>query len=108
MSAQLTTNDVNTLKDILENNEVGSIISYSGRFMYGKKCLGIETSNIAECMLQIGVSLALMGGSAHTTLEKLQGEQIKMDSLGMDSVIYFIDVTLPDDFVEEDEEDPYE
>lgn len=42
----------NQLRKLLENTEL-YIRSYSGRFMYGKNCVGITTDNPVDCVLDI-------------------------------------------------------
>lgn len=102
MTYQLSNWELETIKDNLDVNETGTIISYSGRFMYGKECLGIVTDDVPKAFLLLGSSLALQGGRAHTLLGELSDTWIRRDSMAHDTVVYFPNITLPDDFVEED------
>lgn len=70
--------------------------SYSGRGMYGKSCIGVETDDIFELGFQIGSALS--------------GEDIghippcKTDSMGRDSIVYWPDLAWPEDDEEDGEE----
>ena len=105
MSYQLSEYDVDTITDNLWTNESGEMISYSGRFMYGKHCLGITTSDVPKTFLLLASSLALQGGRAHDLLNELSDTEIRQDDMARDTVVYFPHITLPDSFVEDDEDD---
>ena len=103
MTYTLTNWDVETLKDNLDMNETGKIISYSGRFMYGKECLAIVTDNVAKAFLMLGSGLAYGGGRSSDLLEQLSEHWVRTDSMAFDTVVYFPDIALPDDFTEDEE-----
>lgn len=103
MTYQLSNWEVETIKDNLDVNDSGTIMSYSGRFMYGKECLGIVTSDVPKTFLLLGSSLAHQGGRAHDLLTELSDTWIREDSMAHDTVVYFPDIALPDDFVDPDD-----
>lgn len=60
--------------------------NYSGRYMYGKKCIGIITDrNMLEVMLELADYLHECG--IEKASEEL--EQVRWDNMGLDMVIYF-------------------
>lgn len=105
MSYTLTNWDVETLRDNLSANETGTVISYSGRFMYGKECLGIVTDDVAKAFLLLGSGLAYGGGKSSNLLEELSSTWVRQDNLADDTVVYFPDIALPIDFVDPDDQE---
>jgi hypothetical protein len=87
--------------------------SYSGRFMYGKKCLGFVTDESAvKAVGSILVSLC-QGASAVRAKEDvmdlaeiLQG--VREDSMGLGTIVYFPDVPWHDSYETGDEEEEEE
>ena len=106
MNHQLSDWDVETITDNLEMNDSGRVIAYSGRFMYGKTCLGIVTDDAPKMLLHLASGLAFAGGRAVDLLSTLSEAYVREDGMGRKTVIYFQDVALPDSFVDEsDDED---
>lgn len=74
------------LHQIIEEiaDEIGGEVyeGYSGRFMYGKTCLGITCSDVVQC-IEVAGSKGLMGA--------------KYDSLGLDYIVYWPNPQLKDD-----------
>ena len=104
MAYQLSEWEVDTISDNLRNNDSGTITSYSGRAMYGDDCLGIVTDNVAKTMLLLASGLAEQGGRASDLLEALTTTSVREDSMGHRNVVYFPRITLPESFIDEDEE----
>ena len=71
---------------------------YSGRGMYGQKCLGVECENPAECVLD-----AVRKAGEHLKTGADVSELIdtlgcmRWDSMGLGSIIYFPDVEWLED-----------
>lgn len=104
MSYQLSKWEVDTIRDNLDINETGRIMSYSGRAMYGDECLGIVTDNVARMSMLLASALAVIGGRAYDLITELTDTEIRTDSMARDIVVYFPNITFPDDFVDEDDE----
>jgi hypothetical protein len=103
MSYQLTANDLELITEILEQHDVGTVMQYSGRAMYGDQCLGIVTEDEASTFLILGLELA--GASYRSLGLTLSRSGMRTDSMGRDSVVvYFPSITMPEGFVEEDED----
>jgi len=102
MSYQLTEVEVEEIQANLELNETGQLIPYSGRFMYGKYCLGITTDDIAKCFMLLASEFGKDSKRSELITELC--EYVRYDSMGRDSVVYFPEVTLPESFVNEDED----
>jgi hypothetical protein len=60
--------------------------SYSGRGMYGERCLGVESENVGELLCAVAVGGAAAVEHAHTLSKAHQ------DSMGRGMIIYFPDV----------------
>lgn len=103
MTYQLSNWEVETIKDNLDVNDSGTLMSYSGRFMYGKECLGIVTDNVPKTFLLLASSLAWQGGRAQELLNELTEQWVRQDSMAHDTVVYFPNIALPDDFVDPDD-----
>jgi hypothetical protein len=77
------------LQKMLEASELGDVCSYSGRGMYGVKCLAISGVELGP-LISFIVEAASKDKPSRDTLEAL--ENIKQDSLGMGKIYYFPDV----------------
>lgn len=78
---------VGLVKTFCEENEYSFSNGYSGRGMYGGKCISITTGDILLTLLELSDYLHNNGiESATDTL----GSPC-MDSMGMDKVVYFPD-----------------
>lgn len=60
-------------------------MSYSGRGMYGRQCVGVS----AESPFEVGVALGLALG------EEARDLRVASDTLGRDTVLYFPGVAWP-------------
>lgn len=87
-----------------------SVFSYSGRGMYGKRCLGIETTRLQN---SIQATAEIIGNLAETCRfdEELEIQDfiemfsnVCQDSLGLGSVIYFPDIDWDEEWTETDKE----
>ena len=104
MSYQLTDWDLEQITDTLDMYEAGSVMEYSGRAMYGAQCLGIVTEDVASAFMILGSALADLGNDGNALTRKLLRE-VRQDSMGRDStVVYFPSITMPEGYVEEDED----
>lgn len=61
--------------------------SYSGRGMYGQKCVGVPTDNITEFTLGVWLALALG--------EEANQLHARVDGLGRGMIVYFPSVSWP-------------
>lgn len=102
MSYQLTEEEVEAIQANLELNETGELIPYSGRFMYGKHCLGITTDDIAKCFMLLASEFGRDSKRSELITELC--EYVRYDNMGRGDVVYFPEVTLPESFVDEDED----
>lgn len=94
-------------------NELASILrecgyeprSYSGRGMYGQTCMGI-TIDARASQIKLGFDLAegLRAAGMEDSMDIL--EDVKQDSMGLDSILYWERVPAPAD--SEDDEDEKE
>jgi hypothetical protein len=87
------------IQDILMANEM-DCYSYSGRCMYGKKCLGVTVKDIMK------VFAALIESSDEDNKSEIAHcvERARRDSMGYDTVVYFPNITY-DDSADENEDD---
>ena len=78
------------LQDVIENAGYETR-SYSGRGMYGKSCLGVQTDNVIDTLVDILHWAFGEGedGLFYDTAKALRSA--KTDSMGMGSIIYFPD-----------------
>lgn len=73
------------LRELLE--EAGfDPVSYSGRGMYGKKCIGIEVNSTENAMLDLGYSAA----NSSVTSERIAKPHV--DNMGRDFIVYWPNV----------------
>ena len=86
--------------------------SYSGRAMYGKKCLGFETSRnqspiraTAEIMVELGDRCRYKEGSQDLELSDFAEffSDVKEDSMGLGMIIYFPEIVWNEAWDEEDD-----
>jgi len=99
-------NDVDVSKIIVDAAEsIGERCrSYSGRGMYGRSCLGITCSNPMETLMQIVAQIA-DGNYADDLFQTYDSMvNVKMDSMGIDSIIYFPNLTYEKDDDDEDDD----
>jgi hypothetical protein len=88
------------MQEVLEDAEVGTLRSYSGRGMYGKSCLGLDTDlSLGEIFSRV---LDVLRGEEETEEVQRAFENMEQDSLGRGKIIYFPGTPFAD---EEDEED---
>lgn len=101
MTTKLTDEQVSTIEQAL--SDAGEIQPYSGRNMYGKRCLGIVTENATETMLILARSLMEM--DERDTLDMLVDTWHRQDSMGRSStVVYFPNLVWDDGETDEDDE----
>ena len=92
-----------------------SVRSYSGRGMYGKNCLGFETSRYQNSIQAVA---EIIGSLAETCQfdEDLELQDfiemfsdVQQDSMGLGQIIYFPDISWNEDWeeseIEEEDED---
>lgn len=79
---------INAIREFCEMNECKFMDNYSGRYMYGKKCIGIIVNeNPLICIVRLADWLheEFDGDNASDLL----ADSIGMDNLGLDTIIYF-------------------
>lgn len=81
-------------------------ISYSGRAMYGKKCVGVVHDGSAMKIAGDLVSVLFYENSDSESLRELSGilEESREDSMGLKSIVYWPCVEWEDSFDEEDDD----
>mgnify|MGYP003533288648 FL=1 len=97
-------------KDAIEDTGY-SVRSYSGRGMYGKSCLGFETTRYQNSIQAVA---EIIGNLAETCRfdEELELQDfiemfsdVQQDSLGLGQIIYFPDIAWEKDWEESDTEE---
>lgn len=109
MTTTLTTDQTEILAQSLEEASGGlaKIMRYSGRFMYGKKCLAIDTDYPVETISGVVYDLMADATEASAELARLLAvkHDVRTDALGLGTVVYWPSIELPDDWVDPDDED---
>ncbi len=85
------------LQEILEST-VDGVRSYSGRAMYGRSCLGVETNDIGDLFAAV---LEEVEGDDDTREIQEAFRDMRTDAMGRGTIVYFPNVP----FVDEEEED---
>ena len=85
-------NTRHALQQLLEDAEVEGLRDYSGRAMYGDKCLAI-TGGLGEIMAAIVTACLHADVDDETKYEIERAVRgVRTDSMGRDTVVYFPDV----------------
>jgi hypothetical protein len=95
MTYQLTVDDLELITEILEQHDVGTVMQYSGRAMYGEQCLGIVTEDEASAFLILGLELADANAQS---LAVILLRSVRTDSMGRAVVVYFPKVSMPEGY----------
>ncbi len=90
------------LQKVLEHAGVEGIRSYSGRAMYGRICLGVDTDDVGEVFAAI---LESVEGEEDTRDIQEAFRNMRTDSMGRGTIVYFPQVPFVDDEEDEEEED---
>lgn len=94
---QLTDEQVDTIKDLLVDIGDAHLRPYSGRFMYGQECLGIDMDSMADAF-----RFALMITDSDLA-DALSSP--RFDNMGMGIIVYFPNVGVPEGVSDDDDED---
>ena len=85
MTVKLETNQLRRIADTAEIDRDHVRIDYSGRFMYGERCVGFDLDDAAETML-LGAAI----------FKELPNElavdminNVRQDNMGMGIIVYF-------------------
>lgn len=116
MKIELTQEQYDELEQIVRDYGGEFRDSYSGRFMYGEKCIGIvHEHDISKqtllVMSVVTVALRPQIVNDEDTIDpdwimyELDNLDVRQDSMGMDAITYFPDITLAPGV--EDEPIPY-
>lgn len=94
---ELTEHQFNILNDAIVNysygyGDNGRMISYSGRFMYGRSCLGIAAEYPFNALAAI---LMFVVDHDSDLAAMLATNTINHDSLGLSTVIYWPALSIP-------------
>ena len=102
---KLTQEEYETLDECL--GSFGEITRYSGRAMYGAKCLGIIADNETRALFNLGIALSEHNSTeANTLVAILTRAEFRADNMGRNSaVVYFPSIQLPDGVLEDDEDE---
>jgi hypothetical protein len=82
--------------------------SYSGRAMYGKKCIGFVVSRgmaAAQFAFNLAIELAADDEDGPEAIEEFHGRTWCQDSLGLDTIVYVPGVKWEDEGDDDDEEE---
>lgn len=82
---------------------VGKVRDYSGRGMYGKRCLAIEVSRGAAFALAADLMEEVHEDNIQALADLFRNA--RTDSLGLDEVVYFPEVEWLAEWDEDDSED---
>lgn len=107
MKITLTDEQVEMLVASLEEaSPLATIMRYSGRAMYGAQCLAIDTDYPEETVMGVVYDLMADATEASSDLARLLAvkHDVRTDSMGMGTVVYWPSIALPESFVEEDED----
>lgn len=88
MKIELTDIEVDVLDDIALGMEA-TLMSYSGRGMFGKECLGIDMPSMTAAFnlaLEIGIDCS-------ATAQKFKNP--KFDNMGLGIVVYWPNIAVP-------------
>lgn len=95
---------IELMKEFAKNNDYGWRGSYSGRWMYGSKCVAF-TLGQGQNPLDLVMELCdWMHEAGYESVSELLGSP-SMDSLGMGSIVYFPDIEAEEEDEDEEEED---
>ena len=81
--------------------------SYSGREMYGKKCIGFVVArgkSAAQFAFELAIELSADDEDGPEAIEEFHGRTWCQDSLGMDTIVYVPGVTWSEDEEEGDDD----
>lgn len=100
----MTKQEVVELVKSFDNEDDFVVRSYSGRSMYGRKCLGIDCRDPLECMGQLVCLLCDQFEETSEVREVLEWlGAASFDSMGLDYILYFPGLTWSKDSEEENE-----
>ncbi len=98
-------------KDAIEESGY-STLSYSGRGMYGKSCLGFETSRsqspiqaTAEIIFSLSETCQYSGDEIELSEFVDFFSDVRQDSMGLGTIIYFPEISWEADWNESEIED---
>ena len=96
---QLTEKQIEILQDFANNNNISFVEEYSGRGMYGETCIGFS-GNIDLFTLGFNLAQYLLDvedddddDDSEILLSEIFYDGSELDSLGLDTIVYFPDVT---------------
>lgn len=105
---QITQEALEMLAESLEEATGGTatITRYSGRAMYGTQCLAIDTDYAVSTVMGVIYDLMADATEASAELARLLAvrEDVRTDSMGLGAVVYWPGISLPDSFVEQDDD----
>ena len=93
--------------DLLQSEDLAVRDDYSGRYMYGDRCFGIDVDNPATAVYSIVETLRRIveyHASEPDTVEEAEGLiksdcwlDSKMDSMGLGYIVYFPDIQVEEE-----------
>lgn len=86
------------LQDVLEST-IDGVRSYSGRGMYGRSCLGVETDDLGDLFAAV---LEELEGEEDTQDVQPAFKSMRTDSMGRGTIVYFPSVPFVGDDDERD------
>ena len=101
---QLTNEQQELLENFADDNDVSFTTSYSGRGMYGKKCIGFTCDNPIGFCMELALFLAR---DEEEDLAESMATRSTTDNMGRSTVVYFpgIQAAKESDFSEDDEDE---
>lgn len=88
--------------DLIANGEGFAIQDYSGRFMYGRRCIAFVGEDVPRFLISLTRKLCQNG---EFNLVSAMYSDVKTDSMGLDSVVYFPNIDAEIDADESDDTD---
>jgi hypothetical protein len=72
-------------------------LSYSGRGMYGKTCVGLRTDSVREAVAVLVKCATNYGSDGGDELAEEMAARLTTDSMGMGVIVYFPGITWEDE-----------
>lgn len=97
--------DLHRFQEILEDDVGLEVRSYSGRGMYGKRCVGVEVPRGGLGNFIADVMEAVAGSDVDVGVVADAFRSMAVDSMGMDTIVYFTQVPYASDDEGNEEQD---
>lgn len=96
--------DAKKFIELFENADF-NVRKYSGRFMYGKSCVGIEVDSISSLCGEIAEITADIDDEDLRREFARAIKKMRTDEMGLAYIAYFPQMKWPEDMIDESEDD---